>query len=96
MSVDERAEQPLAVLVGGAVLAAHSAGRSCASASICSRDGSGGGYVVLGELRLGVSEFAELGLPAGLEGAGDEAVLGLAGVECALGADRFIAGPLDA
>ena len=35
-------------------------------------------------------------LPAGLEAAGDEPVLGLAGVERALGADRLVAGALDA
>ena len=51
---------------------------------------------VLGELGLGVSEFAELGLPAGLEAASDEAVLGLAGVERALGTRGVIAGALDA
>ena len=51
---------------------------------------------MLGELGLGVFELAELGLPAGLEAAGDEAVVGLAGVERALGADRLIAGALDA
>ena len=36
-------------------LAAHSAGRSCASASICSREGSRCGHDVLGELGLGVA-----------------------------------------
>ena len=54
------------------------------------------GFVLLGELGLCLGELAELLLPAGLEAAGDQAVLGLAGVERALGADRLIAGALDA
>jgi hypothetical protein len=49
---------------------------------------------VLGELGLGVFELAQLLLPAGLEGASDEAVVRLAGMERALGADRLIAGVL--
>ncbi len=51
---------------------------------------------MLGEHGLGVFEFAELGFPAGLEAAGDEAILRLAGMERALGADRVIAGAFDA
>ena len=54
------------------------------------------GRDLLGELGLGVGELAELLLPAGLEAARDEAVLGLAGVERALGASGVIAGALDA
>ena len=45
--------------------------------------------------RLGVSELAELGLPAGLEVAGDEPVLGLAGVKRAFGTRGVVAGALD-
>ena len=51
---------------------------------------------MLGQLGLGVLELAELLLPAVLEAAGDQAVVGLAGVEGALGTDRLIAGALDA
>ena len=51
---------------------------------------------MLGELGLGVSEFAELLLPAGLEAAGDQAVLRFAGMERALGTRGVIAGALDA
>ena len=75
--------------------AAQSAGTSRASASSCSREGSGVGRGLLGELGLGVGEFAELGLPAGLEAASNETVLGLAGVERALGTRGVIAGTLD-
>ena len=50
---------------------------------------------MLGELGLGVLEISELLLPAGLETASDQPVVGLAGVERALGADRLIAGALD-
>jgi hypothetical protein len=68
---------------------------SRASVSSCSREGSGGGGL-LGQLGLGVGEFAELGLPAVFEAASDEAVLGLVGVERALRADGVVAGALDA
>ena len=78
------------------VSAAHSFGRSRASASRCSREGSGARLVLLGELGLGFGELAQLLLPARLEAAGDEPVVRLAGVERALGADRLIPGALDA
>jgi hypothetical protein len=93
--VDERAEQPLAVLVGGAVRGPQRGQVVRQRLDLLAR-WLGRWRGLLGELRLGVAEFAELGLPAGLQRAGDEAVLRLAGVERALGADRFIAGPLDA
>ena len=51
---------------------------------------------MLGELGLGVLEIAELLLPAVLQAARDEAVVRLAGVEGAFGADRLIPGALDA
>jgi hypothetical protein len=51
---------------------------------------------VLGELGLGVGEFAELLLPAVLEAAGDQAVLGLALVEGAFGTRGVVTGALDA
>jgi hypothetical protein len=54
--------------------------------------GLGPGLVLLGELGLGFGELAELVLLARLEAAGDQAVVGLAGVERALGADRLVAG----
>ena len=68
---------------------------SRASASICSREGSGAGARLLGELGLCLGELLELLLPAGLEAAGDEPVLGLAGMERALGAGGLVAGALD-
>jgi len=51
---------------------------------------------VLGEFGFGVFEVAELGFPAGLEAAGDEPVLRLAGVIGALGADGLVLGAFDA
>ncbi len=51
---------------------------------------------MLGELGFGVFELAQLLLPAGLEAAGDEPVLRVAGVEGTLGLDGGVAGALDA
>jgi hypothetical protein len=58
--------------------------------------GLGRGLGLLGELGFCLGELAQLLLPAGFEVSGDEAVVGLAGVERALGTDRVIAGALDA
>jgi hypothetical protein len=86
------------------LLAVHSAGTSRASASSSSRRerlellarGLEGWCGVLGELGLDVGEFAEFVLPAVLEAAGDQSVLGLAGMERPLGTRGVIAGALDA
>ena len=51
---------------------------------------------MLGELGLGVFELPEFLLPAVFEAAGNQAVVGLAGVERALGADGVVAGALGA
>ena len=78
------------------VVAAHSVGQVAGERLELLARGLAAGHDVLGELGLGVFELAELLLPAVLEAAGDQAVVRLAGVERALGADRLIAGALDA
>jgi hypothetical protein len=76
------------------VLAAHRAGRSRASVSSCSREGLLDGTMC--ESGFGVFEVAELLFSSFSRPAGDQAVVGLAGVEGALGADRVVAGAFDA
>ena len=76
--------------------AAHSAGTSRASASSCSREGSSVGVACSASSASASASSRSLCLPAGLEAASDEAVLGLAGVERALGTRGVIAGALDA
>ena len=92
---DQRAQQPLAITMRGARRGPQRGQVAGERLELLAR-GLAAGHDVLGELGLGVFEFAELLLPAVLEAAGDQAIVGLAGVESALGADRLIAGALDA
>ena len=92
---EQGAQQPLAVLVAG--------GRGCPQGG---QVGDGGGELagagqlglggaLRGERRLGVGQAGEPGFPPGLQGAGDQPVLRLAGQEGPLGPVGVVAGPLD-
>ena len=91
---DHRAQQPLAIALGGRLGGPQLREVADERLKLLTR-GLGPRLVLLGELGLGFGELMQLLLPAGLEASGDQAVVGLAGVERALGADRLIAGALD-
>lgn len=87
---DQRAQQPLAITVRGGgrgPQARQVAGQrlDVGARGRCGLDG------VAGELGFGVGELAQLGLPARLEGASDEPVVGVALMEGALGARGVVA-----
>src|SRR5436305_5311875 len=92
---DHRAQQPLAVLLGCAVRGPERGHVTRKRFELLAR-GLRCGRGLLGELGLCLGELAELGLPASLEAAGDEPVLGLADVKRALGTSGVVTGALDA
>ena len=81
---------------GEVVGACHRAATSPVRASSSARDGQRrGGNLRGGEGLFGLGEGHEALLPADFEAAGDQAVLGLAGMEGPLGSLGFVAGALD-
>ena len=91
---DERPQQPLAILVGGArgMPKTREIGRKRLELRTRREWGDRGAG---GECGLGFGHRLELRLPAILQAAGDQAVLGLAGPQGTLGPNRFVAGAFE-
>ena len=92
---EQGAQQALAVLVAGGRGRPQGGQVGDGSRQLIGAGQLGPGGPLCGERGLGLSEVGEPGLPAGLQAAGNQAVLRLAGQEGALGPFSVVAGALD-